>query len=245
MQARWMFALLGVASVVGGLVQAFARSPELSFNMLTIAHTMGGIFGLFVISALIPAIWILFIRRKGPYTAEAPLTIGLVIAGVMTYLSLQGISVEREIKKSVYAPAGCSHKVTFPERPQLQELTLANGLRTVQASVASGESYIRAECIPTLGRMQKTTAEMEKQIKLYAQQNGLAPYEYRMETRSDGIYGFIRGSKTVSGNPIMYSLVLVLSDESFLGLLGGTRSSHFPTSVISDFLKSVELHAPK
>lgn len=241
MRPRWMFAMLGVAAVIGGLIQSCARKPDLTFDMRTFGGTAGGILGLFVISALVPGIWTL-VRRKSLLldTAEAPFLLGLVVIGVLTYFSLQGIAVEREVKKSVYAPAGCSHQVTFPERPQLEEITLANGIKIIQASVASGESYIRAECIPTLGRVQKTTAEMERQIRLYAQQNGLAPYEYRMEPREEGIYGFIRGSKTVSGNPITYSIVLVLSDASFLGLLGGSRSDRFPTSVISDFLNSAQ-----
>ena len=62
-----------------------------------------------------------------------------------------------------------------------------------------------------------------------------------MEPRADGLYGFVRGTKSVSGNSVTYSIVLVLSDVSFLGLVGGTRSDLFPTSVISDFLKSAQL----
>lgn len=244
MRPRRMFTLLGVAAAIGSVIQAFARNPDLTFDIGTVVETIagiaGGATGLFVISALVPAIWV-FIRREKPDAAEAPLVLGLVITGVMTYLSLQGIKVDREIRKSVYAPPECGHKVTFPEAPRLSQLTLAGGLKIVQASVASGESYIRAECIPTLGRVQKTVAEMERQIKLYAEQNGLAPYEYRTEVRADGIYGIVRGTKIVSDHSVTYSLVLVLSDASFLVLLGGTRSDRFPTSVISDFLKSAQL----
>ena len=240
MRPRWMFATLGVAAVIGGLILAFARNPDLTFDVRTVANTTGGILTLFVAGALIPAIWV-FVRRNKSETAGGALALGLFIIGGMTSLNFRGIDMHREVNKSVYAPTGCSHNVTFPEPPRLTELRLANGLKIVQASVKSGESYIRAECIPTSGMVQKTAAEMERQITLYAEQNGLAPYEYRTELRADGIYGFVRGTKIVSGHSVTYSLVLVLSDASFLGLLGGTRSDRFPTHVITDFLESAHL----
>lgn len=239
MRPSRMFILLGIAATAGGIIQTLVKTPDVVLTVFTLAEIAGRICGLFVVSALVPAIWVLA-RRKSSESVIGALGLGLLVAASWTYFGVSGLRVERDLKKSVFSPVGCSHRVIFPEQPQLKEIVVAGGIKVLQASVHSGVSVIRAECVPISGKFPRTEAAVAKQIELLAQQNGLLPYEHHIEVRQEDVYGFARGSKLVSGRSVTYSMVLVVSDASFMALVAGCPSDSFPTSVISDFLKSIQ-----
>ena len=242
--SKRMYAILSVVAVSAGVVVSLATTgPDEALLGRRLGEMIGRILAIFVIASLLPTIWLL-IRREHKKDARWPTLLGIAVAILFGFLSMEGAFLEQKLKTNltVFSPLGCSHQVTFPGTPELKNLT-AQGATFIQANLYTSDSFIRAECIPNTDKKPKTNAEIINKVDFYIKQNGLTKTETSIEVRPDGIYAFVRGHKLISDRWSTFKIIVVTNNQSVMSIVAGGVSEKYPTKIVSEFLETLKLRS--
>lgn len=133
-----------------------------------------------------------------------------------------------------FSPKACEFSVTFPGQPSVRTLEAVGGIKFDQAERSSGDSYLRAECIPWT--MDET--QMMEALKAQAVGDGLSNWTVGMV---ESAVAELRGYKQVAGVSATYVLRLYVAKESTLALVVAAPSDSYPTAVTQRFIRSVSI----
>jgi hypothetical protein len=156
MTVKRMYLVLLAASVVAGCALRLLDEGVAGLSSArAFGETTGGVVALFLVSALVPTVQI-FARRKPIASARAPTATGLLVLAAFASLSYQGIDLQRTLASVPFEALGCTFSASFPEPPEVKELTVAGGIAVTQANFYGPDIILRAECLPTRGWLAPT-----------------------------------------------------------------------------------------
>jgi hypothetical protein len=238
MTVKRMYLVLLAAAIVAGCVLHLLDAGVAGFSSPTgVARGAGKAVGLFLMAALVSRIVVLF-YRKPIGSAPSPTAIGIAVLAAISFFSYQGIEVQRTLASVRFEAPGCTFSASFPGPPEVKELVVAGGIAVTQANFYGRDTILRAECLPTEGRIAPTRETVMTELREHAHRNGLMDVEFEVNEMNGFVRGVARGWKTVSGNASTYEVHLLADGASLMSLTAGGVSSGYPQPGIYEFLTS-------
>src|SRR5919106_1466927 len=95
MTVRRMYLALFTAAVAAGCVLRLLDEGVAGFSSARgLGETVGGIGACFLVAALVPTVMVILFRKRTP-PAASPTAVGIVVLAAFSFLSYQGIEVQR------------------------------------------------------------------------------------------------------------------------------------------------------
>lgn len=232
---------LGVLLVISILAFATLEVSEGHdlFSIYQASYVTSSALSLVALVSIVAIPWRLLERWLNAYS-NGPIIVPTLIFIVVLALNIAGRSYEYE-HRSDTKPVNstkldtCELLIDFPSPPILKRLKAQLGGNLVdysQASLATNQEYLRAECIPIAISQTDSGQTLMNQANVEGLQN------ITIEELSQSVYS-LRGHKKVGGREATYVIQIHRSKSSALVVVAAAASSDYPTSTISEFLSHV------
>jgi len=237
---RYILALLALGlfvTVAAGLLRSGSN-----FSPYELGRIFGATIALPIFPLLVALPWRYFQRKRnaetsGPWIAGAVI-FALLSAGILFNAQSESAQPVKAASRYTFSPAGCSHLVVFPNLPELKEDHVVGGGKLISAHLYQSTSFMRAECVPTMGRLPVTKEIAIQQLNGFSEKNGLQDVIINADVSPGLVRAKARGVKQTSGKWSTFEIHLLLDNASVLSLTVGGLSQGYPQEGLSNFLSS-------
>lgn len=166
-------------------------------------------------------------------------------ATLFVTVAVLGTGITDVAAREVQLPA-CLFKIAFPGEPKVEEQTAptADGfLRWYTASEKTPTALLRHECVCVRGMYKDNLSEAYARERLgkFAEASGLSNPTFTAIPFRPGLAMKLRAYKNIQGTPVTYEATAFLTSDCYADIVVGARSSEFPPTGMSAFVRSVTL----
>jgi hypothetical protein len=134
----------------------------------------------------------------------------------------------------------CDYSVEFPADPAVKNAVAFNGTKTARAELVSGRYVLREECVAAKGAAVERLADLERQMRRFAERDGQISLSARTTKSNLGWTVTVRGTKLEAGTRIATEHRCTVGERSIACLTGMVPVMAGPTAEVLRFLNSIQ-----